>query len=259
MLDRHGDPVPLGVVGELAIGGSGVAAGYLGRPAPTAERFVPDPWRSGGRLYRTGDRVRLTAAGLMDFLGRADDQVKIRGFRVELGEVESWLRRQPGVVEAAVLARPVTAGGGVGLRLTAFVALATLDDDALRTAMAATLPDDEAAPPAPSAGRRLTEAEETLAALWAEVLGRPSVGVEEDFFAIGGDSILALQVIAKASLMRVVLARIGTSTHRFLWTWYHALLDGWSMSQLLGEILRRYDGEAVPPPAVRVHDLVAWT
>ncbi|WP_188051873.1 non-ribosomal peptide synthetase [Azospirillum sp. Sh1] len=227
VLDRHGDPVPLGVVGELAIGGCGVAAGYLGRPALTAERFVPDPWRSGGRLYRTGDRVRLTAAGLLEFLGRADDQVKIRGFRVELGEVESWLRRQPGVVEAAVLARPATSGGGSGLRLAAFVAPATLDADALRTAMAAalpdamvpsalhalpalprlpngkidrkSLPDDEAAAPtAPSAGRPLTDAEQTLAAIWAEVLGRPSVGVEEDFFSIGGDSILALQVIAKA-------------------------------------------------------------
>ncbi|MFS2012486.1 amino acid adenylation domain-containing protein [Azospirillum sp. CT11-132] len=234
VLDRHGDPAPLGVVGELAIGGCGVAAGYLGRPALTAERFVPDPWRRGGRLYRTGDRVRLTPAGLVEFLGRADDQVKIRGFRVELGEVESWLRRQPGVAEAAVLARPVTSGGGSGLRLTAFVAPATLDGDALRTAMAAALPDamvpsalhalptlprlpngkidrkslrdDEyAAPPAPSAGRPLTEAEETLAAIWAEVLGRPSVGIEEDFFAIGGDSILALQVIAKARPQGLVL------------------------------------------------------
>jgi len=225
VLDRHGDPVPLGVVGDLAVGGPTVAAGYPGRPALTAERFVPDPWGQGGRLYRTGDRVRMAADGLIEFLGRADDQVKIRGFRVELGEVDAWLRARPEVAEAVTVARPSLTGDG--LRLAAFVAPETVDTDALRTAMAAalpdamvpaalralpglprlpngkidrkSLPDDEPATaitaPAP---RGLTPAEETLAAIWAEVLGRPSVGVEEDFFAIGGDSILALQVIAKA-------------------------------------------------------------
>ena len=225
VLDRHGDPVPLGVVGELAIGGPTVAAGYLGRPALTAERFVPDPWSRGGRLYRTGDRVRMAADGPIEFLGRADDQVKIRGFRVELGEIDSWLRARPDIAEAVTVVRPALTGDG--LRLAAFVAPETVDTDALRTAMAAalpdamvpsalralpalprlpngkidrkSLPDDEPAQavttPAP---RDLTPAEETLAAIWAEVLGRPEVGVEEDFFAIGGDSILALQVIAKA-------------------------------------------------------------
>ncbi|PWC46895.1 hypothetical protein TSA6c_09100 [Azospirillum sp. TSA6c] len=225
VLDRHGDPVPLGVVGDLAIGGASVAAGYLDRPALTAERFVPDPWSRSGRLYRTGDRVRMAADGLIEFLGRADDQVKIRGFRVELGEVDAWLRARPDIAEAVTVALPALTGDG--LRLAAFVAPETVDTDALRTAMAAALPDamvpvalralpalprlpngkidrkslpgDELAPavtaPAP---RSLTPAEQTLAAIWAEVLGRQSVGVEEDFFAIGGDSILALQVIAKA-------------------------------------------------------------
>ncbi|PWC36560.1 hypothetical protein TSO352_11955 [Azospirillum sp. TSO35-2] len=225
VLDRHGDPVPLGVVGELAIGGPGVAAGYLGRPALTADRFVPDPWGQGGRLYRTGDRARMGTDGRIAFLGRADDQVKIRGFRVELGEVEAWLRRQPGVAEAVAVARPAKTGDG--LRLAAFVTPASLDGEALRAAMAAELPDAmvpatlralgalprlpngkidrkalpedaEAATASAATDRTLSPAEAALAAVWAEVLNRPSVGVDEDFFAIGGDSILALQVIAKA-------------------------------------------------------------
>ncbi len=245
VLDRHGDPVPPGVVGDLAIGGAGVAAGYLGRPGLTAERFIPDPLAPGARLYRTGDRARLLPGGLIEFLGRADDQVKIRGFRVELGEVESWLRRQPGIAEAAVVARPGPNGGPNGgpLRLVAVVApaapgtapdlaapdLTAPDLAALRAAMAAELPDamvpallltlpalprlpngkidrkalPDDAPPAATAAAPVTArpsspAEATLAALWADCLGRDSVGVEEDFFAIGGDSILALQIIAKA-------------------------------------------------------------
>ncbi len=226
VLDRHLCPVPAGVVGELAIGGDGVAAGYRGRPGLTADRFIPDPFgRPGDRLYRTGDRARLSSGGAVEFLGRADDQVKIRGFRVEPGEVESWLRRQPGVAEAAVTARP--APSGEGLRLVAFAAPATLDAAGLLTAMRAELPDamvpsalrmldrlprlpngkidrkalpdaDPATLEAPPAARALSPVEETLAALWAAALKRPSVGPDEDFFAIGGDSIVALQIIAKA-------------------------------------------------------------
>ncbi|MFD1623312.1 amino acid adenylation domain-containing protein [Azospirillum griseum] len=228
VLDRHGHPVPLGVAGDLVVGGSTVATGYLDRPGLTADRFVPDPWSVGGRLYRTGDRARMTADGQVVFLGRADDQVKIRGFRVELGEVDAWLRRHPGVREAVTVARPSPTGDG--LRLTAFVVPVApgTDLNPVRAAIAAELPDAlvpavwrtlaalprlpngkidrKALPDDPPAelsasaapSRALSDAEAVLARLWAEALNRPSVGVEEDFFAIGGDSILALQIIAKA-------------------------------------------------------------
>ncbi|MDZ5650800.1 non-ribosomal peptide synthetase [Nitrospirillum sp. BR 11828] len=226
VLDRHMEPVPTGVPGELAVGGAGVASGYRGRPALTAQRFVPDPAVPGGRLYLTGDRVVMTPDGAIRFLGRADDQVKIRGFRVELGEVEAHLRRLPGVAEAAVVARPVP--GLAALRLVAFIAGSDLPEPAaLIHALAAQVPDamvpanltvlpalprlpngkiDRAALPAentphdaaPTAGAALSPVEASLCALWADVLGRPTVGVTDDFFAIGGDSILALQVIAKA-------------------------------------------------------------
>ncbi|TWB10729.1 amino acid adenylation domain-containing protein [Nitrospirillum amazonense] len=227
VLDHHLEAVPVGVPGELAVGGAGVASGYRNRPGLTAQRFVPDPAVPGGRLYLTGDRVVMTPDGAIRFLGRADDQVKIRGFRVELGEVEAHLRRLPGVVEAAVVARS-TAPGATGLRLVAFVAGRDLPEPgALVRALADQVPDamvpasltvlpalprlpngkiDRAALPAEtaprdaaaSAGTGLSPVETALCALWAEVLGRPAVGVADDFFAIGGDSILALQVIAKA-------------------------------------------------------------
>ncbi|MEA1671913.1 non-ribosomal peptide synthetase [Nitrospirillum sp. BR 11163] len=226
VLDRHLQPLPVGVPGDLAVGGAGVASGYRGRPALTAQRFVPDPAVPGGRLYLTGDRVVMAPDGAVRFLGRADDQVKIRGFRVELGEVEALLRRLPGVTEAAVVARP--APGGAGLRLVAFITgrdlaepaallrtLAGQVPDAMVPATLAVLPSlprlpngkiDRAALPAdapqnmaqPTPSTGLSPVEATLAALWAEVLDRPTVAVTDDFFAIGGDSILALQVIAKA-------------------------------------------------------------
>ncbi|SPC06415.1 Non-ribosomal peptide synthetase [Cupriavidus oxalaticus] len=225
VLDRHLNRVPRGAVGELYIGGAGVASGYLRRPALTAGRFVPDPFQPGGRLYRTGDRVRMDEDGAIAFLGRADAQVKIRGFRVEPGEVEAWLRQAPGVRDAVVLAQPSPAGEG--LRLVAYlVPDAGLDLDILRTAMAAALPapmlpavfvpcdafarlrngkvDRKALPAVPgetvaplqAAPRDETEA--TLASLWAGVLGRETVGADDNFFALGGDSILGLQLVAQA-------------------------------------------------------------
>src|SRR5207247_6197448 len=114
------EPVPVGVVGELCIGGVGVSRGYLGQPALTAERFVPDPFAAepGRRLYRTGDFGRHLPDGNLEFLGRRDDQVKVRGFRVELGEIEVRLRSHPGVRESAVVARPAETGGS---RLVAYV------------------------------------------------------------------------------------------------------------------------------------------
>ncbi|MCJ2188283.1 non-ribosomal peptide synthetase [Novosphingobium beihaiensis] len=213
-------PVPIGVAGELLIGGEGVSAGYFRDPAATAERFVPDPAVPGGRLYRSGDRARLTAGGPLQFLGRIDEQVKIRGFRVEPGETEAWLLRQPGVREAAVVAMPSASGQ----QLAGFVTPAQADTAGLRAAMASELPDamvpghilaldslprlangkidrkalpDPAIAAAPSA-EPLSPLEAQIGALWSETLGVSRIGPEDDFFAIGGDSILALQIIAKA-------------------------------------------------------------
>ncbi|XXU81050.1 amino acid adenylation domain-containing protein [Sorangium sp. So ce1151] len=230
LLDRHGQPVPVGVAGELHIGGVGLARGYHRRPALTAERFVPDPFGSapGGRLYRTGDLARHRHDGAIEFLGRLDHQVKIRGLRVELGEIEARLLQHPHVHEAVVVARDEAHGGK---RLVAYVAGrdgAAPEPEALRAWLAETLPAymvpapivaldrlplspngkvDRRALPAPEAaalGHRpyvapTTEAERILAEVWAEVLHRAQVGVEDNFFELGGDSIVTLQVIARAA------------------------------------------------------------
>ncbi|WP_437755167.1 amino acid adenylation domain-containing protein [Sorangium sp. So ce1389] len=230
LLDRHGQPVPVGVAGELHIGGVGLARGYHRRPALTAERFVPDPFGSapGGRLYRTGDLARHRPDGAIEFLGRLDHQVKIRGLRVELGEIEARLLQHPGVGEAVVVARDEAHGGK---RLVAYVAGRdgpAPEPEALRGWVGETLPAymvpspilvlerlplspngkvDRRALPAPEAaalGHRpyvapRTEAERILAEVWAEVLHRAQVGVEDNFFELGGDSIVTLQVIARAA------------------------------------------------------------
>ncbi|WP_437982702.1 amino acid adenylation domain-containing protein [Sorangium sp. So ce117] len=230
LLDRHGQPVPVGVAGELHIGGVGLARGYHRRPALTAERFVPDPFGSapGGRLYRTGDLARHRPDGAIEFLGRLDHQVKIRGLRVELGEIEARLLQHPEVQEAVVVARDEAHGGK---RLVAYVAGrdgSAPEPEALRAWVGETLPAymvpapivvlerlplspngkvDRRALPAPEAaalGHRpyvapRTEAERILAEVWAEVLHRPQVGVEDNFFELGGDSIVTLQVIARAA------------------------------------------------------------
>ncbi len=229
ILDGDLSPVPLGVTGELWIGGSGLARGYAGQPAATADRFIPDPFgpdpfgAKGGRLYRTGDLARWRADGTVEFLGRRDHQVKLRGFRVELGEIESHLTGLPGVREAAVLALE---DGGV-TRLVGYVAPSagqTLDVAALTAALGRTLPPhmvparlvplaalpvtgagklDRAALPAPVWDRAAgiaprTATEDTLVRLWREALSLAQVGVTDNFFEIGGDSILALQIVARA-------------------------------------------------------------
>ncbi|WP_233561331.1 AMP-binding protein, partial [Sorangium cellulosum] len=230
LLDRHGQPVPVGVAGELHIGGVGLARGYHRRPDLTAERFVPDPFGSapGGRLYRTGDLARHRPDGAIEFLGRLDHQVKIRGLRVELGEIEARLLQHPEVQEAVVVARDEAHGGK---RLVAYVAGrdgSAPEPEALRGWVGEALPAymvpapivvlerlplspngkvDRRALPAPEAaalGHRpyvapRTEAERILAEVWAEVLHRPQVGVEDNFFELGGDSIVTLQVIARAA------------------------------------------------------------
>ncbi|MFM0737981.1 amino acid adenylation domain-containing protein [Paraburkholderia xenovorans] len=227
VLDRHGASVPPGAIGELYLGGPGLARGYLNRAAATAERFVPNPFAPGERLYRTGDRVRLRADRRLDFLGRLDDQVKIRGYRVEPAEVSAALRAIDGIAQAETLA--VEHEGR--LRLASFVALtgaARFDEAALRAALSARLPDymvpavlhhvaalpvtangkvDRAAlrvlaavpvPSATAGDAPQGATEEALAAVWKEVLKADRVGRDDNFFELGGDSILVLQVIARS-------------------------------------------------------------
>ena len=227
VLDQHLTLLPLGSIGELYIGGAGVADGYLGQPGLTARQFIPDPFSGlGQRLYRTGDRVRMLASGAIEFLGRMDDQVKIRGFRVEPGEVEACLRACAGVREAAVLARALNEGEAP--RLIAYlVAEPGLDHDRLRRQLAEQLPEplvpslyleldrlprlgngkvDRHNLPLPTPGQPAAQqqdaprdpVEAVLLTLWREILDKPTLSIHDDFFAQGGDSIMALQLIAKA-------------------------------------------------------------
>ena len=229
ILDADLAPVLPGAVGDLYIGGAQLARGYLGRPGATAERFVPHPSRPGHRLYRTGDRVRLGGDGTIRFLGRSDDQVKIRGHRVEPGEVAAALRALPGLDTAHVVLDRSEAGRP---RLLAYVTGTAQAAVGARAALARTLPEamvpshvvrlervpltpngklDRRALPSPEAAaapaetarghtddRAGNEAERVLAEVWADVLRRPSVGPDDNFFALGGDSILSLQIIARA-------------------------------------------------------------
>ena len=222
VLDGYLNPLAPQVVGELYLGGQGVAQGYLGQPALTAERFVPAA--DGARLYRTGDRARLSAEGLVEFIGRADDQVKIRGYRVEPGEIGRVLAGLPDVSDAVVLALPLE-GDAERLQLVAYVvAEAGVTVPQLQAQLQARLPDymvpaqvlllerlpltangklDKRALPAPGAVSRGYVApegdiEEKLAAVWADVLKLERVGSSDNFFELGGDSILSLQIIARA-------------------------------------------------------------
>ncbi|WP_394851110.1 non-ribosomal peptide synthase/polyketide synthase [Pendulispora rubella] len=219
VMDRWGNAVPTGGVGELCIGGASVARGYLERPSLTAERFVPDPHAEGGRLYRSGDVCRERADGVIEFLGRADAQIKLRGYRIELGEIETALRRCEGVTEAVAEVK----GEGESRRLVGYVTGAA-SVDALRAAAEQKLPSYmvpsafvvlDALPLLPNGkvNRRAlpepelettehvaprTEAETALQKIWQGVLKRESIGVTENFFELGGDSILSLQIIARA-------------------------------------------------------------
>jgi len=226
VLDEARLPVPIGVPGELYLGGAGLARGYLVRPALTAERFIPDPFSDepGTRMYRTGDRVRWRADGELEYLGRLDFQVKVRGFRIEPGEVESVLSSHPQIRDAVVAAVASPEGGRV---LTAYVvADGPPNVSGLREFLRGRLPDymvpsaivqldafpltpsgkvDRRALPAPDQPLSLkftspvTETERTVAAIWADVLKVDQVGAGDDFFALGGHSILAVQVIARVA------------------------------------------------------------
>ncbi|MFE2913392.1 non-ribosomal peptide synthetase [Kitasatospora indigofera] len=234
VLDQLLRPVPAGGRGELYLAGDQLARGYLGRPGLTAERFVADPFGAPGeRMYRTGDLVRRRADGTLDYLGRVDDQVKIRGYRIELGEIEAALAALPGVAHSAVLVR-----SGAVKRVVAHLvpaAGAVLDTEALHQALAARLPEymvpsayavldalpltvngklDRAALPeealdfagAATGRAAATETEELLCELYAEVLGLPATGAEDDFFRLGGDSISSIRLIGAARAEGLVLS-----------------------------------------------------
>ncbi|EMH4075209.1 amino acid adenylation domain-containing protein [Serratia marcescens] len=226
LLDEHGQPVPLGAVGELYIGGVQVARGYLNRPELTAERFLSDPFAPGGRMYRTGDVARYLANGDIEYLGRNDQQVKIRGFRIECGEIEAVLAAHPAVREAVVDARAV----GDDKRLVAWVVPAagvaeeTLAG-ALRQHVSAALPDymvpsawvvvaalplspngklDRRALPEPQGAQSQAayeapqgEHETLLAAIWRDLLNVEQVGRHDNFFELGGHSLLAVKLMAQ--------------------------------------------------------------
>jgi acyl carrier protein len=229
ILDRHLNPVPIAVTGELYVGGDGLARGYLHRPELTAEQFVPHPFSNtpGARLYRTGDLARYRSDGTIDFLGRIDNQVKIRGFRIELGEIEAILSQHPQVRKSVVLARGDLAGDK---RLVAYVV--TNPDPAptiseLQRFLRHRMPDhmvpsafvmldklpltpigkvDRRALPAPDRARPeieeafvppRTPVEELLASIWREVLGLQQVGIHDDFFDLGGHSLIATQVLSR--------------------------------------------------------------
>jgi amino acid adenylation domain-containing protein len=228
VLDRHLQPVPIGVPGELYIGGDGLARGYLNRPDLTAERFLPHPFRQdpAARVYKTGDRVRVWPDGTLEFLGRLDHQVKLRGFRIELGEVEAALRQHPAVQDTLVLVRDEPPGEK---RLVAYVVPrdgATASGEDLRRALRQTLPDymvpaacvllrafpltpngkvdrrklstvapdrsgKEAAYEAPR-----TPVEEGLARIWADILSLDRIGIHDNFFDRGGHSLLAARLVS---------------------------------------------------------------
>jgi amino acid adenylation domain-containing protein len=229
VLDEWGNPVPIGVAGELHVGGICVGRGYLGRPSLTAEKFTPDPFshRPGARLYRTGDRVRLLPDGTFDFIARLDHQVKLRGLRIELPEIEATLNQHPDVLRSVVIIREDEPGDQ---RLVAYVVLkgrTDVNSGALKAFLQERLPQymtpsaieildrmpltanekiDRAALPKPKDSQRdsdqeflapRNQLEETLAEIWAELLHVERVGIDDNFFELGGHSLLATQVVAK--------------------------------------------------------------
>ena len=228
LLDPYGQPVPLGVAGEIYIGGAGVALGYLNRPELTAQRFLADPFgEPGERMYRTGDLGRWLADGTLEYLGRNDFQVKLRGFRIELGEIEACLCASDGVREAVVVAREDAPGQP---RLVAYLCLTAgqLEGEvqaAARAALGKALPDymmpsafvvlptlplnangkvERKALPAPlevTLARAFTAPETPLeqlvATVWSELLQAPRVGLDDDFFELGGHSLVAVRIVLK--------------------------------------------------------------
>jgi amino acid adenylation domain-containing protein len=227
IVDQHRQPVPIGAVGEMYVGGGGVARGYLGRPELTSDRFIPDPFssRPGARLYKTGDLARFLPDGDVEYLGRIDHQVKIRGFRIELGEVESALTQHPAIRQAVVVVREDTPGDK---RLVAYLVTdgEDLDIRELRAYLAKSLPEymvpngvsilsalpltpsgkvDRKALPAPVPERRdrsdlippRNHTETILASLFQNILNVDSVSIRDDFFDLGGHSVMAARLVSQ--------------------------------------------------------------
>jgi amino acid adenylation domain-containing protein len=223
VLESGGEPAPVGVIGEIHVGGPGLALGYLNRPELTAERFVSDPFVPGERLYRSGDLARRTADGDIEYVGRGDQQVKMRGYRIELAEIEAALSRQPDVRQAVVI---VHESPSSGLQLVAYVVAIGVDENALRNALRATLPEymvpsvfvlldtlpltgnnkvDVRALPPPDTSRRTvadapaprTPLEVRLLSLWRQVLQRDDLGIADSFFDHGGHSLLAVELLSR--------------------------------------------------------------
>ena len=246
ILDAQLDPVPVGVAGELYIGGAGVARGYLNRPELTAERFIPSPFVAGDRLYKTGDLGRYLSDGTIEFLGRNDFQVKIRGFRIELGEIEARLGQHSGIREAVVLAREDVPGEK---RLVAYYTLvdgAEVSVDALRTHVLEALPEymvpaayvrlaslpltpngklDRKALPAPDGEAYVVReyeapigaVETALAQIWCEVLRIERVGRHDNFFTLGGHSLLAMRMLSRVrQVLEIEASLSGLFAHPVL-------------------------------------------
>ncbi len=270
VLDGQGEPVPVGVAGELYIGGAGVARGYLNRPEQTQERFVSDPYAgvAGARMYRTGDRVRYLEDGRVVFLGRMDHQVKIRGYRIELGEVESSLSAHGGVREAVVLAREEAGGDR---RLVAYVVareapgpgagelLRHLEERLPAYMLPSSIVTLAALPLTPNGkldrralaeldrpGEEVAEeqvgprspVEEVLASIWADVFGRERISVHESFAGLGGHSLLAIQIIAR--VREAFQAQVPL----------RAIFDAPTVAALAGKVeeaMREEEGLVVPP------------
>ncbi|MGE5499852.1 MAG: amino acid adenylation domain-containing protein, partial [Syntrophothermus sp.] len=269
ILDRHLNPVLCGISGELYIAGEGVARGYIKHPDLTAEKFIPDPFSQspGERMYRTGDLVKLLKDGNIEYLGRIDNQVKIRGYRIEPGEIEAAMADYPGINETAVIARNDT---GNDLKLVAyFSGTVTAGTPEIKEYLKSRLPDymipsfyvrldslpltgngkvDRRALPAPSVVPERPDTkkimprnkvEEILLSLWTDILGVKGIGINDNFFDIGGDSIISIQIIARANQLGLRL------TPRLIFQ--YPTIEELAKAAYTGEILSAEQGEVTGP------------
>ena len=267
VLDEGLEPVPIGVSGELYIGGAGLARGYLKRAGLTAQRFIANPFGEGERLYCTGDLARYRADGNLEFIGRRDDQVKVRGYRIELGEVESALLSHAAVSQAVVVARQEEEGEK---RLIAYyVASEALEVSELRAHLKHQLPEymvpgmwvqlqvlpltpsgkiDRKALPAPEGRPQIggyvaprTPLEQTLARIWAEVLHLEQVGVEDNFFELGGHSLLVMRSggTSPGGPLQIEVLRCGQCLRRQPW-------QGWAQKVCRGAVRQGAEDRVLP-------------